>query len=233
MQSPSLLKNHRAILVKSGNGKFIFNDKEFAFSGGSLVFGFTGETFCVVCSDECEYMYISFSGTRSDTLFRRFGINQNNRSFSGFDGLLPLMHESLSRASQINIDLAAESMLLYIFSRLISDSSSQSSLVNSIIEISEQYFNDPELSISSIAKKLSYSSKYLSYAFKEKMGMAYSQYLRTLRIKYAISLFDQGIDSVKNVAFLSGFSDPLYFSTVFKKTIGISPREYKKINIHK
>jgi AraC-like DNA-binding protein len=27
---------------------------------------------------------------------------------------------------------------------------------------------------------------------------------------------------------LSGFTDPLYFSTVFKKTLGISPTEYKK-----
>ena len=59
------------------------------------------------------------------------------------------------------------------------------------------------------------------------MGVSYSEYLRTLRIKYAVSLFDHGIDSVKNVALLSGFADPLYFSTVFKKYTGLSPKEYK------
>ena len=48
-----------------------------------------------------------------------------------------------------------------------------------------------------------------------------------MRLKFAVSLFDNGIDSVKNVALLSGFSDPLYFSTTFKKIMGKTPKEYK------
>ena len=56
--------------------------------------------------------------------------------------------------------------------------------------------------------------------------MNYSEYLRSVRFKYAISLFELGISSVKNVALLSGFSDPLYFSNIFKKTTGISPKEF-------
>jgi AraC-like DNA-binding protein len=60
------------------------------------------------------------------------------------------------------------------------------------------------------------------------MGVSYTDYLRSLRLKFAVSLFDRGLDSVKNVALLSGFTDPLYFSTVFKKHIGLSPKEYKE-----
>ena len=60
------------------------------------------------------------------------------------------------------------------------------------------------------------------------MGIGYAQYLRNLRIKHAITLFENGIDSVKNVAFLSGFSDALYFSSVFKAELGMSPAEYKR-----
>ena len=70
------------------------------------------------------------------------------------------------------------------------------------------------------------SNKYLSHFFKEKMNVSYSEYLRSLRFQYAISLFELGISSVKNVALLSGFSDPLYFSNSFKKAIGISPSEF-------
>ena len=58
--------------------------------------------------------------------------------------------------------------------------------------------------------------------------MSCSEYLRTVRIKHAVMLFDHGLDSVKNVALLSGFSDPLYFSSVFKAEVGISPKEYKE-----
>ena len=58
------------------------------------------------------------------------------------------------------------------------------------------------------------------------MGTSYTEYLRMLRLKYAVSLLDHGLDSIKNVALLSGFSDPLYFSTVFKQALGVSPKEY-------
>ena len=70
--------------------------------------------------------------------------------------------------------------------------------------------------------------KYLSHIFKKEMGMNYSEYLNNARISYAVSLFNHGVDSVKNVAFLSGFNDPLYFSSVFKKNTGLSPKEYKE-----
>lgn len=171
-------------------------------------------------------MYIDFSGTRSDILFHRFGINKNNRFFTGFDGIIPLWHDSLSRASEENIDLASESILLYTFSRLSGITAEQNNLVNAVVKLTEEQFSNHELSVTSIAKELAYNPKYLSHMFKKNMGVSYSEYLRTLRIKYAISLFDHGIDSVKNVAFLSGFSDPLYFSTVFKKVVGMSPKEY-------
>ena len=94
--------------------------------------------------------------------------------------------------------------------------------------ISEEQLTDSDLSIAKIAENLGYNSKYLSHFFKEKTGITYSEYLRTLRINYAVSLFEHGIDSVKSVALLSGFTDPLYFSTVFKKSIGVSPKDYKR-----
>jgi len=231
MKRKTLLHNHRVILVECGKGTFLFDDQEVPFNSGSLIFGFANETFSVISDEPCEYIYISFSGSRSETLLRRSGVHTHNRSFNGFDGLVPLVHGSLFLASQTNIDLAAESMLLYMFSRVTATATEQNKLINTIIETSEEHFSDPELSLSSIAQDISYNPKYLSHMFKEKMGISYSEYLRTLRIKYAISLFDRGIDSVKNVAFLSGFSDSLYFSTVFKKTVGISPKEYK--NSHK
>ncbi|MBE7045352.1 MAG: AraC family transcriptional regulator [Ruminococcaceae bacterium] len=226
MRLQTRLHSNRAILVKQGKGIFQFDDRSVEFGAGSLVFGFEQELFSTVSEDVCEYMYIDFGGMRSEVLFRRFGISQNHRSFAGFDGILPLWRDSLSRASQENIDLASESMLLYIFSRLVGADSEQNHLIGEILEITESQFSDSELSITTIAGTLSYNPKYLSHLFKGHMGMGYSEYLRTVRMKYAISLFDHGIDSVKNVAFLSGFHDPLYFSTVFKKAIGISPKEY-------
>lgn len=221
------LAHNHIILVKQGSGTFSFDGSTVYFSPGSIVFGFENEDFLVDADNTCEYMYIAFSGARSDVLFKRFGIHKNNRCFSKMDGLIPLWQDSLSRASEETIDLASESVLLYTFSRFSAYSPQNFDLINKIIEFTEHHFTDSDLSLSSVAEQLSYNPKYISHIFKEKMGIGYSEYLRNLRVKYAISLLDHGIESIKNVSALSGFSDPLYFSSVFKKTVGKSPNEYK------
>jgi len=216
------------LLVTAGEGVFCMGKGHLTYSSGTLVFAFENETLCAEPTKDTAFIYIDFNGTRAAELLRRFAVTPANRVFSGFDGLIPLWNESIASASPENIDLAAESILLYTFSRLSVKNVQQNDLVSRIVEISEEQFSDPELNITAIAQALSYNPKYLSHLFKQKVGVTYSEYLRTLRIRYSVALFDRGIDSVKNVAILSGFSDPLYFSTVFKKYIGMSPKEYKQ-----
>ena len=226
MRAHHSLGHHRAILVGSGEGEFFFDSHRVSAATGTLVFGFEGESFCAEGTDDFRYTYVSFSGERADELFRRFGINRSVRSFLGFEGLVPLWQESLLHASEENVDLAAESMLLYAISRLRAEHAEKNDIINKVVSAVEEDFAERETSISRIAEELGYNVKYVSHIFKEKMGVSFSEYLRRVRLKYAVSLFDHGIDSVKNVALLSGFQDPLYFSSVFKKELGISPKEY-------
>ncbi len=221
-----ILPHNRAILISSGNGTLTFDTRAVSVSKGALVFAFSGERFSADGDSEFQYMYISFTGEYSDELFRRFGISKELRRFDDFDGVIPLWLDTLMRASEENIDLSATSMLLYTFSRLTAGQTKNNDIINSIISLSEDCFTESDLSITKIADSLGYNAKYLSHIFKSKMSVGYSEYLRNLRIKYAVSLFDHGIDSVKNVALLSGFQDPLYFSSVFKKVVGLSPAQY-------
>ena len=217
---------HRMILIAQQTGKLHLPNRCYACSAGDLILLFEKEAYWFEGEADFQYMYIDFKGSRSDELFRKFGIREANRLFSGFDGLIPFWLESLSRASKENIDLVSESVLLYTFSKFVPEDTKFSSCINEIIGITERNFFDPELSISSIAEHLGYNAKYLSHIFKKKTGVGYTEYLQTYRIKYACSLFENGIDSIKNAALLSGFSNPLYFSTVFKSRLGISPKEY-------
>jgi AraC-like DNA-binding protein len=224
---------HRMVLITNHSGKLILNNHTFRCSAGDIIMLFEGETYFFESEAGFQYMYIDFKGLRSNELFRRFGINEFNRIFSGLDGLIPLWMESLSRASKENIDLVSESILLYTFSRLNYEHEKYDSCVNKIIEITEEDFSNPQLSISFIAEELGYNSKYLSHIFKKKTGIGYTEYLQNFRIKYAISLFENGIDSIKNVALLSGYTDSLYFSTVFKNKTGTSPKNYIKNHFEK
>ncbi|MBR5452483.1 MAG: helix-turn-helix transcriptional regulator [Clostridia bacterium] len=232
MSHPLSHSEHLAILFTEGKGQININDNTLSYHSGMLVFIYKDDSFFCTPQGETEYFYIGFEGSRSDELFHRFGICRGNQVFRGFDGLIPMWRESLTRATEKTIDLAAESVLLYTFSRMdASEDDKKMGAVRKVIDILEEDFTDPDLSITTIAQRLSYNHKYLSHIFKQKTGSSYSDYLRSLRIKHAVLLFNHGIESVKNVAILCGFSDPLYFSTVFKKQTGLSPSEYKaKLN---
>ncbi len=215
------------ILISSGAGEVNIDTSLYKVSTGSIIFTFENEP--VKMSDGIsEYIYISFGGVRAGELLLRFSVNRKSRCFDGFEGVIPLWRESLARANEENLDIIAESIFLYTISRIAGERNQKSDIIAAILSISEERFTESTLTLSELADELGYNSKYISHLFKEKMGVAYTTYLRDLRIKHAVSLFDYGLDSVKNVGFLSGFSDPLYFSAVFKSALGVSPKEYKK-----
>ncbi len=71
---------------------------------------------------------------------------------------------------------------------------------------------------------------YLSYIFKQELGIGFSAYLLNLRMEHAKALLCSTNEKVKNVAAQSGFNDYHYFSKAFKKNTGVSPADYRKQN---
>ena len=216
-----------AILITDGEGTIFFDTASFPFTKGQLIFGFSGEEMLVCPGQVCEYCYISFDGLRASSLFSRFDITYRNRLFGGFDGLISFWRESIARADDNTVDIAAEGVLLCTFSRFSRGIAERDDAVSRAKDYLERNFSDSRLSLSTVAAALGYNEKYLSHLFKSGMGIGVTEYIRTLRINHAAFLFDHGVESVKNVAVLSGFCDPLYFSSVFKKETGRSPKEYK------
>ncbi len=226
MQNTIRLSRDRVVLIERGEGSFLINGVPYSFEAGTLIFAFEGETFTLKSGNDIRYLYIDFTGTRGRTLLQRFGIYPVSRKIQKFNGLIPFCKECLFSSPAENTDIAAESVLLYLFSRLSLGKLKQNDTLQRIIDFTQENFNNSDLTITVVAEKIGYNAKYLSHFFKAKMNVNYSEYLRSIRLKYAISLFENGISSIKNVAFLSGFSDPLYFSNVFKKEIGYSPKEF-------
>lgn len=64
--------------------------------------------------------------------------------------------------------------------------------------------------------------------FKEIYGKSPVEYRNGMRINYAISLLINTDLLVTEIAERCGFEDPYYFSRLFKKTIGVSPRDYRR-----
>ena len=73
-----------------------------------------------------------------------------------------------------------------------------------------------------------YSQSYFRKLFKAATGMAPLAYFNRMRVEYAKTLLRQsdGLRPIKDIASSAGFSDPYYFSRVFKQYTGRSPAAY-------
>ena len=222
-----LRKNHMMCLVTGGTGRFCCELYEKELKKGDMFFLFSGSISGILNTGNLQYMYVSFSGLRSDELFRRFGISPGCSVFTDYQELIPFWQNCLSKANEKNLDLISESVLMYSFSQMSAEKNdSEHHLIGDILKHVEDHFSDFGISLSKTAQVLGYNEKYVSRVFKKSMGMSFSEYLKNVRLQHSIFLIDQGITAVKNIAFLCGYQDPLYFSNVFKKAVGTSPSDF-------
>jgi len=86
------------------------------------------------------------------------------------------------------------------------------------------------LTVESIAEALSLNPSYLSKLFKHEMGKTISQYIRDQKINVACNMLRHLDESSLTIANYLGFSSQSHFIQVFKKTMGMTPEEYRKRN---
>ena len=80
--------------------------------------------------------------------------------------------------------------------------------------------------MSDLEKELNYSSTFLNKKFKEATGTTFMEYMNRYRILRAIELMTERKMPVQEVAWKCGIGEYKYFSSVFKKYLGCSPKEY-------
>lgn len=84
------------------------------------------------------------------------------------------------------------------------------------------------LTLNEIANSVNYNSSYVSRYFKQMTGQSISQYIVQLRIDQAKKYLMSTNDSIQDISVKLGFESPQYFSLVFKKYTGFSPRTYRQ-----
>lgn len=101
------------------------------------------------------------------------------------------------------------------------------SVCNKICDyIQLEYASD--ISLRDIAQREHISYCYLSILFKNCVGVNFQDYLLQVRIQHAKELLLLPQYKIKDIAIQTGFVDPHYFSKVFKKSTGLTPKEYKQ-----
>jgi len=92
----------------------------------------------------------------------------------------------------------------------------------------EEQMDNAELTIDEFAEQLMLSRTIFYRKLKSIIGLTPVDFIREIRIKRAVQLIDSDEYNFSQVAYMTGFNDPKYFSKCFKKVIGITPSEYKE-----
>ena len=82
-----------------------------------------------------------------------------------------------------------------------------------------------------LCKNLFLSYKHIERIFKESTGKTLLEYHTAIRINEAARMIRETSYSIKYISLYMGYNDPYYFSNVFRKINGVSPKAYRKLFI--
>ncbi len=104
--------------------------------------------------------------------------------------------------------------------------SSDERFLQQAIEIVEKHMMNTDFSVEMLVKEMEHSRSNLYLKFKEITGLSSSEFIRNIRLKRAVQLFESSDLSVKEIMYMTGFNTASYFAKCFKKQFGVKPSEY-------
>ena len=217
-----------AFCLKSGSFSYkIDNEKEQVLSAGEIVICPPQKSFQRKIINSIDLCMIKFSTSENVDFcgksipvcdISRFNFDLNNLKI----GLYCLDMNKQPRLSHYCTDI------IYI----VADSYVENSVLSEIHKDIIENFNS-DINIDLLAKKSGYSSVHFINIFKKIYGCTPKKYLLNIRMQKAKELLVNTNKSSKEIAYLCGFHDELYFIRYFKRNNNVTPTEYRRMKILK
>ncbi|WP_019535986.1 helix-turn-helix domain-containing protein [Paenibacillus ginsengihumi] len=102
-------------------------------------------------------------------------------------------------------------------------------IMNEIRAYIEENYANPDLSLSFISERFDLNGKYMSQLFKEAFGMKFVDFMVNVRMERAKELLIQTDDSIQDIAVKVGYTHSISFGRTFKKIVGVTPGDYRKM----
>lgn len=240
---PRVLDTYKLLFVISGKGYLKQGEDELVtLSQGDIVILFPKERhhYFADPEDPWELMWVSFNGSICPTLLNEVGLTHDNYILTN-----ALTH-SIQRTLQTLINslgdtddsdrLCATGQLYILFAYLRQitlqhkhhpEDPTQDPCVWKAIRFIEQNFY-LDINVEMLCKHVNYSRSYLSRSFKSEMHMTIPEYTNMIRMQNAKTLLTETKMPMNEISTSVGIHDPFYFSKLFKKLTGETPREYRK-----
>ncbi len=103
----------------------------------------------------------------------------------------------------------------------------QRDIVNSVIEYINTNYNI-NIRMEDISSKLFFNKNYIGKLFKQETGMPVSDFIREIRINEACRQLTETDKIITDIAPACGYNDMKSFYAAFKKSTGLTPKEYRR-----
>ncbi|UFH56498.1 hybrid sensor histidine kinase/response regulator transcription factor [Spirosoma sp. KNUC1025] len=110
----------------------------------------------------------------------------------------------------------------------IATTSVDEKFIRKIIQITEQHMSNPAFGVELLTTEVGMSTPVLYKKLKALTNMSVNDFTKSIRMKKAAQLLQQGHLNINEVAYEVGFDDRRYFSREFKKVFGLNPSDYAK-----
>jgi two-component system response regulator YesN len=124
-------------------------------------------------------------------------------------------------------ELATKICLKFIELRDSGNSCHHKKLVQKACEYIKENYNNPNISLNTVAAHVSLSPTHFSTIFAQEMSMTFIDHLTAVRIEKVKELLVSTDEKIVSIAFSVGYNEPNYLSYLFKKREGLSPKEYR------
>lgn len=182
--------------------------------------------------------WIHFDGTKAEEICQQMPLHQKISLRSSeeqgrialFNNFFQVLEAGITTERVLYISMQLWALMSsFVFSSLYSKNLPEQNR----IEKSIKYMKDnlqKTINLEDVASAVQSSVSHLSATFKTQTGYAPLNYFILLKMQEACRLLSLSQLNIKEIAFHLGYSDPYYFSRLFKKTIGTSPKSYRAKN---
>lgn len=229
------------LYIASGKAHFYFNGVEEIVPAGNMVLYRPKEEqrYYYYGVDHTEVYWVHFTGNNVTNILRKYGFSEKSHVIHTGTSLeykrvfLQIIQElKLCKPYYEKILVYYLDYLFILISRLQEQKPREKSAflmdeMDKAVTFFHSSYNLP-ISIDKYSKSHGMSVSWFIRNFKEYTGVTPTQYILSLRISNAQSLLESTTYNITEISNIVGYENPLYFSRLFKKNCGVSPREFRQ-----